>query len=89
MTEKGRSTHSLAVGPIIRECQPLNVRKRIRSGQTDVDPRMTAKAELQPSGLPVNAVPLICFAMTTIVVHVKILTGGRERRMPEVVTHEP
>jgi hypothetical protein len=27
--------------------------------------------------------------MTTIAVHVKILTGGRERRMAEIVTHEP
>ncbi|ANB75917.1 hypothetical protein AYM40_26845 [Paraburkholderia phytofirmans OLGA172] len=47
------------------------------------------KAELQPSGLPVNAVLFIGFTMTTIVVHVKILTGGRERRMPEIVTPEP
>jgi hypothetical protein len=31
----------------------------------------------------------IGFTMTTIAVHVKILTGGRERRMAEIVTHEP
>ena len=50
---------------------------------------MTDMAELQPSGLPVNAMLFIGFTMATIVVHMKILAGGHERRVPEIVAHEP
>ena len=51
--------------------------------------RKAAMAELQPSRLPVDAVFFIGFTMTTIVVHMEILAGGRERRVPKVVSHEP